>query len=95
MPFLLTLVVLILFHLLIDWVLPLRWPTIRGEFERQLERRIGDRLDAAYAPLPEEMNAQLAAERRQIADLLSEADEILGYVNQQQRAAHIEGLYGD
>jgi hypothetical protein len=95
LPFLLTLVVLILFHLLIDWILPLRWPTIRGEFERQLERRIGEWLEAAYATLPEEMNAQLAAERRQIAGLLAEADEILGYVNRQQRAAQIEGLYGD
>ena len=27
-PFLLTLVVLILFHLLVNWVLPLRWPSI-------------------------------------------------------------------
>jgi hypothetical protein len=95
LPFLITLVVLILFHLLVDWVLPLRWPTIRGEFKRQLEQRIRDRLTAAYLPVPGELNARLTAERQQIASLLTEADEVRGYVDREQRAAHVEGLYGD
>jgi hypothetical protein len=95
LPFLLTLVVLILFHMLVNWVLPLRWPTIRGEFKRQLGRRIGDSLAAAYLPLPGEVNALLAADRRQIDALLREADEIRGYLDRQQQEAHIEGLYGD
>jgi hypothetical protein len=95
LPFLLTLVVLILFHMLVNWVLPLRWPNIRGEFKRQLERRIGDSLTAAYAPLPGEVNTRLAGERRQIDALLAEADEVGGYLDRQQQAAHIEGLYGD
>jgi hypothetical protein len=94
-PFLLTLAVLILFHLLVNWVLPLRWPNIRGEFKRQLERRINERLTSAYAPLPGEVNAQLAAQRRQIGQLLAETEEVHGYVNRHQQAAHIEELYGD
>jgi 50S ribosome-binding GTPase len=94
-PFLLTVAVLILFHLLVNWVLPLRWPNIRGEFRRQLEKRIDERLTAAYAPLPGEINEQLAAERRQIGQLLNEADEVRGYVDRQQQAANIEELYGD
>ncbi len=95
LPFLLTLVVLILFHLLVNWVLPLRWPNIRGEFKRHLEKRIAERLTAAYVPLPGEVGDRLAAERRQIERLLDEADEVRSYVDLQQRAAHIEGLYGD
>jgi hypothetical protein len=95
LPFLLTLVVLILFHLLANWVLPLRWPNIRGEFKRHLEKRIVERLTFGYAPLPGEVAARLAAERRQIERLLAEADEVHGYVDLQQRAAHVEGLYGD
>jgi hypothetical protein len=95
LPFLLTLVVLILFHLLVNWVLPLRWPTIRGEFKRQLGRRISDSLTAAYVTLPGEVNDRLAAERRQIDGLLAEVTDVGGYVDKQQRAAHIEGLYGD
>jgi hypothetical protein len=95
LPFLLTLVVLILFHLLVDWILPLRWPTIRGEFKRQLEQRVDERLSAAYAPLPEAVNARLAAERRQIGQLLAEAAELGGFVDRQQRATEVGALYGD
>jgi hypothetical protein len=94
LPFLLTLVVLILFHLLVDWILPLRWPTIRGEFKRELEQRVQDRLSAAYRPLPEEINGRLATERRQIAQMLAEADEVRGFVDRQQRAAEVGSLYG-
>jgi hypothetical protein len=93
-PFLLTVVVLILFHLLINLVLPLRWPKIRGEFQRQLQRRLSERLTAAYAPLPERVNTALRDERQQVERLLNEADEIGGYLERQQQAAHIEGLYG-
>jgi hypothetical protein len=45
--------------------------------------------------LPGEVNAQLAAERRQIGQLLAEADEVRGFVDRQQRTAHVEGLYGN
>lgn len=95
LPFLMTLVVLILFHLLVNWVLPLRWPTIRGEFKRQLGRRIADSLTAAYAPVPGEVNARLAAERREIDTLQREAEEVREYLERHQQEAHIEGLYGD
>jgi hypothetical protein len=93
-PFLLTLVVLILFHLLVNLVLPLRWPRIRGEFERHLQRLMFERLDAAYDPLPGEVNAALAEERVRIERLMSECDEVRAYLDQQQQAANIEGLYG-
>ena len=83
------------FHLLVNWVLPLRWPNIRGEFKRELARRVADALTTAYVPLPSEVNQMLAADRRQIETLLSEADEIGGYLKRQQQAAQIEGLYGD
>jgi hypothetical protein len=95
LPFLLTLVVLILFHLLVDWVLPLRWPTIRGEFKRQLEQRIYERIGTAYGPLPEEANARLAAERHKIGQLLADADEVRGFVERHERASDVGGLYGD
>ncbi len=95
LPFLLTLVVLILLHLVINLVLPLRWPNIRNEFQRQLQRRLNERLVAAYAPLPAAVNTALAQERKRIGQLLDEADEVRGYLDRQQRAAHIEGLYGD
>lgn len=93
-PFLLTLVVLVLFHLVINLVLPLRWPTIRGGFKRHLERRIDELLSSAYLPLPAAINSQLLAERRRIEQLLQECDEIKDYVDVQQQAAQIDHLYG-
>ena len=40
LPLLVTLLVLVIMHLLIAWLLPLRWPAIRGEFRRGLEGRL-------------------------------------------------------
>src|SRR5262249_49520345 len=93
-PFLITLVVLILFHLLVNLVLPLRLPNIRGEFERQLQKRLSECLVAAYDPLPAAVNAALAEERRTIERLSSEVTDVHGYLDRQQQAANVEGLYG-
>ncbi|MFO0809563.1 MAG: GTPase [Gemmataceae bacterium] len=94
LPFLITLVVLILLHLLINLLLPLRWPNIRGGFQRELEKRLRDCLEAAYDPLPGEAVAALEAERKQIASLHNEIEELRGYLERSQKAANIEGLYG-
>ncbi len=94
LPFLLTLVVLILMHLLINLLLPLRWPNIRGGFLRELEKGLRERLDAAYDPLPGEAVDALETERKQIAALHAEIEELRGYLERSQKAANIEGLYG-
>src|SRR5262249_5305868 len=94
MPFLVTLVVLVLFHLVINLVLPLRWPKIRGEFERQLQRRLYERLAAPFVPPAGEGTAALADGRRKIERREGEAGEVHGYLDRQQQAANVEGLYG-
>lgn len=94
LPFLITLVVLILLHLLINMLLPLRWPNIRGGFQRELEKGLRERLDAAYDPLPGEAVAALETERKQIDALHGEIEELRGYLERSQKAANIEGLYG-
>ena len=52
LPFIVLLIVLMILHVLIALVLPLRWPAIRGEFQRQLERRLRSDLESAYAAIP-------------------------------------------
>ncbi|HTK74698.1 MAG TPA: GTPase domain-containing protein [Gemmataceae bacterium] len=94
LPFLLTLVVLVLLHLVMNFVLPLRWPKIRGGFRRELQKRLVERLIAAYGPLPGEVAEKLAAERRTIDRLRTEVADIGGLLDRQQRAANVEGLYG-
>src|SRR5262245_35548137 len=94
LPVLLTLAVLFMLHLVMNFVLPLRWPKIRGGFRRELQRRLAERLIAAYGPLPGEVADRLAAERRTIERLQSEVRDIGGLLDRQQRAANVEGLYG-
>ena len=58
------LIVLVILHLLITLVLPLRWPAIRGEFRRRLEERIRQELESIYAPIPGDVAQILRDERR-------------------------------
>jgi hypothetical protein len=94
LPVLLTLAVLVMLHLIMNFVLPLRWPKIRGGFQRELQRRLAERLIEAYGPLPGEVAERLAGERRTIERLQSEVGDIAGLLDRQQRAANVEGLYG-
>src|SRR5262249_46611886 len=52
LPFVVLLAVLIVMHVLTSLLLPLRWHSIRGEFQRRLEGRLGNELEGVYAPVP-------------------------------------------
>jgi hypothetical protein len=93
-PVVAVLAVLVILHLLIALLLPLRWPAIRGEFRRQLERRLGQELDAAYAPMPVDLAERLKAERRQIEKLLGETHEVASWLHRREQSASITSLYG-
>src|SRR5262249_52354722 len=71
-PFIVLLAVLIILHILIILLLPIRWPAIRGEFRRQLERRLQSDLEAAYASIPEDVAGELRDERKRIEQLQKE-----------------------
>src|SRR5262249_47614278 len=93
-PLLVVLLVLIILHVLIGVFLPLRWPTIRGEFHKQLEERMRVEMEQIYAAVPEELAEALKAERRKVEHLLSETREVTGWLEQREQAASIAGLYG-
>ncbi|MCI0459209.1 MAG: hypothetical protein L0Z62_19815, partial [Gemmataceae bacterium] len=94
LPLFMMLVVLIILHVLIAVVLPLRWHAIRDEFERQLARRIADELEQVYAGLPARVAEDLLKERRRVEQLLGETREVTGWLEQREQAASIAGLYG-
>jgi hypothetical protein len=94
LPFVVTLVVLIMLHVLISLLLPLRWPKIRGEFGSLLERQLRTELERAYAGIPADVASGLLAERAQVDKLLKEVREVAGWLNQRQQSASIVGLYG-
>jgi len=89
-----TLVVLIILHILLTLLLPLRWRNIRAEFRRQLEKRLQASLAAVYAPLPGDVADALREERRRIEALQKETDEVATWLQEREQSASIVGLYG-
>lgn len=94
LPVFVVLIVLVLLHIIIALVLPLRWPAIRSEFRRQLERRLMTELEGVYLPIPEDVAQALLAERRQVQRLMEETREVAAWLEQRQQAASVAGLYG-
>jgi hypothetical protein len=88
--------VLVILHLLIVMLMPLRWSMIRSEFGRQLAARIQQELEATYAPVPADVAEALAAERRSAEKLSGEVEEVAAWLSErEQSATGIEGLYGN
>jgi hypothetical protein len=94
LPFVVLIAVLILLHILIGLLLPLRWPAIRGEFQRELEARLRQELEGVYLPIPGEVAEALRNERHTVEKLVAEAHEVADWLEQREKSASIEGLYG-
>jgi hypothetical protein len=94
LPFVVLLAVLIILHILIGLLLPLRWPAIRGEFEGQLDARLRQELEAVYLSIPGDVAEGLRNERRQVEKVAAEAHEVASWLEQREKSASIEGLYG-
>jgi energy-coupling factor transporter ATP-binding protein EcfA2 len=93
-PFVVLLMVLILLHILIVLLLPIRWRAIRGEFQRQLTRRLEGDLKSAYADIPEHVAESVRNERKRIAQLQAETREVATWLAQREDAASVAVLYG-
>jgi hypothetical protein len=94
LPVIVVLAVLVALHVLITWLLPLRWAAIRGEFQHRLEARLTEEMENVYDPLPGQVAEALRAERQQVEQLLGETHEVAGWLRQREQAASITGLYG-
>jgi ABC-type lipoprotein export system ATPase subunit len=94
LPLVVLLVVLVIMHLVITLLLPMRWSAIRGEFQRQLEDHLQSDLETVFLPLPGETAEALQAERARVQQLLAETDEVAAWLAEREQAASIAGLYG-
>jgi hypothetical protein len=95
MPAIVLLVVLVIFQVLIAVLLPMRWSAIREEFQEQLAARLGALLKETYCPVPMTVAEELVEERKKVAALQSEVNEVADWLQQREQAATIAGLYGD
>lgn len=88
------LTVIIVLHVLILLVLPIRWPVIRNEFRGRLETGLAAELGRVYLPIPGEIAAALTAEREQVEKLTAETRQISEWLAQRQQAVRVSELYG-
>jgi hypothetical protein len=95
LPFIVLLAVLVVLHVLISLLLPLRWRSIRGEFQRRLEERLRKELEGVYAPIPGDVAETLKAERCRVEQLQSETHEVAEWLSRREQAASITSLYGN
>ena len=95
LPFMLTLVTLLLLQVLVAVLLPLRWAAVRGEFHKQLIDQLHAELMRVYLPIPEEMAKTLLEEREHVDRLVEEVKQVLVWLEERQVAANIAGLYGN
>jgi energy-coupling factor transporter ATP-binding protein EcfA2 len=87
-------ITLVLLHIIIALVLPLRWPAIRAEFEERLRQRLQREMEQQYDQVPVDLAREIDAERRDVEQLLGEVREVTSWLEQREQAASIVQLYG-
>jgi len=95
LPLIAVLAVMVLLHIGIALVMPMRWPAMRGEFLRHLERRLQTELQNVYAPIPGDAALVLRQERRAVEQLAAQTREVATWLHHREQDAGIEGLYGN
>lgn len=94
LPVVAVFLLLIVMHVVIVILLPLRWHAIRAEFERRLKRRLLADLEEAFARLPAALAQELLKERQRIDDYIGEIRKVASWLSQREEVAGVKGLYG-
>ncbi len=94
LPAVVLLLTLVLMHVLIALLLPLRWPAIRAEFEERLRERLRTELVDPFGHVLSDLTRDIDTERRDAEQLLGEVREVTSWLEQREQAASIVNLYG-
>jgi energy-coupling factor transporter ATP-binding protein EcfA2 len=95
LPLVVLLTTLIVLHILLVFLLPLRWPVIRADFRSRLEPRIRDALMSTYAAIPGDLAQALHEERGRVQQLLKETRDVSGWLREREQAASVAALYSE
>ena len=93
-PLAATLIVLVILHVMIAFLLPLRWPAIRAQLHEHLEKRLREELEQQYNQALADTVQEVLAERRQNDNFLKEIREVESWLAEREQAASIVNLYG-
>jgi energy-coupling factor transporter ATP-binding protein EcfA2 len=94
MPFGILLSVCVILHVFVALILPLRWQSIREEFQRQLAQVIQVELLEMYGGIPKSVTEHLLGERRQVRQIIGDAGEVQTWLAACDQAVGVSGLYG-
>jgi energy-coupling factor transporter ATP-binding protein EcfA2 len=94
LPFVLTLIVLVLLQLLTSVLWPMKWATVKDEFKRQLVGRLVKVLGNVYSSIPAETAEGLLSERQQVDAILKEVREVTTWLNERQETSNVAAMYG-
>jgi energy-coupling factor transporter ATP-binding protein EcfA2 len=93
-PVFVVLAVLVIMHLLIILLMPLRWAAIRNEFRVRLENRLRSELEGVYSGIPGDVAARLQEERSRVNKLVNDTEEVAVWLDRYEKSASVAGLYG-
>ncbi len=91
---LIPLVVIIVMHLLVAMLLPVRWPAIRHQFHAELGQRLAAALERIYLAIPDQVAEAIGQERQQVDRFLAEVKQVQEWLTRRQQTARIAELYG-
>ena len=86
--------VLVVLHVMIALLLPLRWQTIRGQFHDLLQKRLRDDLELHYHQTLIDVTQEVLTERRHNENFLKEIEEVTRWLTEREQSASIVHLYG-
>jgi energy-coupling factor transporter ATP-binding protein EcfA2 len=93
-PPVVVLLVLVIMHVAIAVLLPLRWQAIRAQFHEQLQKRLREELESHYHQVLADVTQEVLVERRQNEAFLKEIAEVASWLAEREQSASIVGLYG-
>ncbi len=86
--------VLVMLHVMIALLLPLRWNAIRAQFHEQLQERLRAELEQDFHQVLTDVAQDVLAERRQNENFLKEIGEVSTWLAAREQAASIVNMYG-
>lgn len=85
LPIILVLLTVVLVYIVLRLLLPIRWEKIRNGFRDHLRKRLCEKLQAAYAEVPEQVAQRLLEERRQVEGILDEVQRTLTWLDSREQ----------
>lgn len=93
LPFAAAFLALVVFVLVLNLLLPSRWPAIRSALCRQLREQIISILREQFLTLPAKLSVNYAAERAAIEALRVEIGAVRSWIATQEKSAEVTALY--